>query len=631
MRFICCAGMVPKRNGWQIACRISFVMTTAVQLTAFAQVGTQSSSVIATHDNLRSAGHLEDGVLSVSLWAGVGAWYPEGEQSPPQRVEALGEEGQPLSIPSPLMRVPVGTVVHLTIRNTLASPLLIHGLCGGAGPCDPVEIPPGAKRDAQFEQTSAGTYHYWATTGGSPLARRDGIDSQLGGAIIADAAGAEVGDRVFVIGLLRGRSDSLTSDLTVVNGRSWPHTERLKYNLGDTVKWRLVNLTAVPHAMHLHGFYFRVESVGDGVHDTRYSDSDRRMAVTEQMPPGGTASLSWIPEREGSWLFHCHMLVHMMQSAHLHGVAGGARAHDSSAAGMAGLVLGIDVSGARAPAVESTASRRRLRLIIGPDDRHGTAPSYKVDLQSGEQPPPRVNDRAVPGPVMVLTRGEPVAVEVVNRLDEPTAIHWHGIELESFNDGVPGFSSTGGSVTPPVAAGGRFTAHFTPTRSGTFIYHTHWHNADQLAAGIYGPLIVMEPGQIFDPITDHIIVVGLDGPYRPQPHEPFVVNGDVTPRPLDLKAGVSHRLRFINITADNVALTVQMLSGFDPVTWTLVGKDGAATPPAQRTARPARQLVSVGETYDFELAPMSPRPVGLWMELRRGSGELLFQWPVRVQ
>lgn len=79
-----------------------------------------------------------------------------------------------------------------------------------------------------------------------------------------------------------------------------------------------------------------------------------------------------------------------------------------------------------------------------------------------------------------------------------------------------------------------------------------------------------------------------------------------------------------------MALTVQLVSGFDPIRWRLIAKDGAATPASQRTPRPSRQLVGVGETYDFELAPLPPTPVGLWMDLRRGSGELLFQWPVRV-
>ena len=47
-----------------------------------------------------------------------------------------------------------------------------------------------------------------------------------------------------------------------INGRSWPHTERLDFAQGDSVHWRVVNLTGVDHPMHLHGFYFRVDGEG---------------------------------------------------------------------------------------------------------------------------------------------------------------------------------------------------------------------------------------------------------------------------------------------------------------------------------------------------------------------------------
>lgn len=339
-------------------------------------------------------------------------------------------------------------------------------------------------------------------------------------------------------------------------------------------------------------------------------------------------ALTWVPERPGNWLFHCHMLGHMMPDPH---GASGHHVADAAAAGMAGLVLGIHVTGDGLAATTPGMPRRNLQLIVELADRHDTISSYTVNLVDPAGPAPRLSYRGVPGPVMVLTRGEPVAVEVVNRLTAPTAIHWHGIELESYDDGVPDFGGHAGSITPAVAPGGRFTARFTPPRAGTFIYHTHWHDPGQLAAGIYGPLIVLEPGETYDPARDHIIVLGFDGPYVEAPGEPLVVNGENPPRPLELQAGVAHRLRLINITPDNVALTVQLLSGFDPLKWTLVGKDGAATPASQRTTRAARQLVSVGETYDFEVAPLPPTPVGMWLELRRGSGELLFQWPVRVR
>jgi hypothetical protein len=124
--------------------------------------------------------------------------------------------------------------------------------------------------------------------------------------------------------------------------------------------------------------------------------------------------------------------------------------------------------------------------------------------------------------------------------------------------------------------------------------------------------------------------VGLEGVYPEEAfsNEPFAVNGERQPRELVLQRDVTNRLRLINITADTVGLTVQLTSRFDPVDWTLVGKDGAATPAAQRTLRTSRQLVSVGETYDFELTP--PRGP-LWLEVRRSNGEQLLQWAVLVR
>ncbi|HET9371068.1 MAG TPA: multicopper oxidase domain-containing protein [Vicinamibacterales bacterium] len=586
----------------------------------------QTSSRIVTHDNVKPAGRLENGALRLALWAGVGVWHPEGPQGAPRDVDAFGEEGQPLSIPSPLVRVPAATIVHASIRNMLAQPLVIHGFCDRSATCEPVTIASGATREMRFRLDAAGTFHYWATTTGLPVAAREGRDSQLGGAIVVDPPGKSADDRVMVMGLHREGTSAAPATLGVINGRSWPDTERLSYTVGQPVKWRVVNLTASAHAMHLHGFYFNVDTTGNGLRDTVYSEADRRLVVTEFMAPGSTTTLSWVPERAGNWLFHCHMLEHMSPAVVQHTTHAPDAAHD-----MAGLVMGIHVAGGverAAPVADS--GRRKLQLVVSPDTRHGPVPSYKVDFGDTTPAPLRLDDGVVPGPVMVLTRGEPAAVEILNRLNEPTAIHWHGIELESYDDGVAGFGGTTGNVTPPVVPGGTFTARFTPPRAGTFMYHTHWHNPAQLAAGVYGPLIVVEPGTRFDPETDHIVMVGLDGAFLPNPDEPVVVNGRRKPSPLVLKAGVKNRLRLINISADNVGFTLQLIAGFDPLTWTPIAKDGADLPPTQRKPRPSRQLVTVGEIYDFELEPIAAAP-NLWMELRRANGQLMLQWPVRVQ
>jgi hypothetical protein len=65
--------------------------------------------------------------------------------------------------------------------------------------------------------------------------------------------------------------------------------------------------------------------------------------------------------------------------------------------------------------------------------------------------------------------------------------------------------------------------------------------------------------------------------------------------------------------------------------WRLVAKDGAELPPAQRLTLPARQLIAMGETYDFEVTPMN-RGI-LHLEVRgAGRGGLLFnRVPVRVE
>ncbi|HEX6322504.1 MAG TPA: multicopper oxidase domain-containing protein [Vicinamibacterales bacterium] len=585
------------------------------------------AQAVETHDNLTSAGTLRDGVLRVSIWAGRGGWSPRGDAPPGYPVLAFGEEGRPLAIPSPLIRVPQGTAVHVSIRNTLTSPLVVRGLCDRSGPCEPVRVPAGQTADVRFLLPSAGTFHYWASTGG-PIDRREGDDSQMGGAIVVDPSADAPRDRIFVMGLMRdpARPDD---EITVINGRSWPQTERLSYVTGETARWRVVNLTSVAHAMHLHGFYFQVESTGNGLRDTLRAPDERLSVVTEQMPPGGTMTMAWVPERAGNWLFHCHMLVHMTapdSPGGSHAAHGG-----DTAAGMAGLVLGVHITGPSLRPAAPVAAARKIDMVIDSDTRLDPVPSFKVSLTSHGTAFPRIGG-AAPGPVMVLTRGVPVEVDIVNRLREPTAIHWHGIELESYDDGVPGFGGTSGSITPAVEPGGRFTARFTPSRAGTFIYHTHWHNPAQLAGGIYGPIVVLEPGEVWDPERDHVIVMSLEGKYHDSPGgEAFAINGERTPRPLDLDAGVAHRLRLINITGNNVALTLQLLSKFDPVQWTLLGKDGAAAPDTQRKPRPARQLVAVGETYDFELPAMAPAPVGLWLELRRGNGEFLMQWPMRVR
>ncbi len=573
---------------------------------------------IEANRNLSPAGQLRDGVLALRLEIRAGDWYPEADTGPAIAVQAFAEEGRPLQIPGPLIRVPEGTEVRATVRNALDKVTAhVYGLHGRPGDGKkPLEIPPGEIREVRFKLTTPGSYHYWATTTGVPMERRFFADSQLSGALIVDPPGAVAADRVFVMGLwfergARGASPRPGQLVSVINGKSWPYTERHAYDEGEPVRWRWINASSDAHPMHLHGAYFRVRSEGDGETDVALPAEKERLVVTERIPVGGTRSIALLLDREGRWLFHCHMLMHMsaeyrylepiVPGAGLRPAVGAHHAADST--GMAGLVLGITVRPGKRSAspATSTAPARKLTLLARERPATDRVPAASVfQLQEGAQPP-ALEAATVPGPPLVLTRGEPVEITVVNQTREPTAVHWHGIELDSYDDGVPGWGGAGARVTPPIEPGQSFVARYTPPRAGTFIYHTHWHNFLQLTGGLYGPLIVLGPGQKFDPETDIPLVIGLGGAFDLK--SPVVLNGSAQPEPLRLKAGVKYRLRFINITANGNGFQVSLLAGSAPVRWRAVAKDGEELPPAQAIVQEARLVIAVGETYDFEFEP----------------------------
>ena len=222
---------------------------------------------------------------------------------------------------------------------------------------------------------------------------------------------------------------------------------------------------------------------------------------------------------------------------------------------------------------------------------------------------------------------------MVNDLTEPTALHWHGMELDSIYDGVHGWSGAGRKVAPMIQPAGRFVVRFTPPRTGTFIYHTHLHDQRQLPLGLYGAMIVVDDQDTFNPSTDHVVVLGRQGldPAAPDvmiPSTPLVINGEPAPRST-WKAGQRHRVRLINITPDDI-LTVAVESARGVTSWTPLTKDGAPLPAALRAAVPARQTIAVGETYDFEL-DVPPGPQNLWIDVRTTAGKWLAQGHVIVR
>jgi FtsP/CotA-like multicopper oxidase with cupredoxin domain len=352
--------------------------------------------------------------------------------------------------------------------------------------------------------------------------------------------------------------------------------------------------------MHLHGFYFSIESRGDGLADQAFAPGNRRTAVTEVMAPYVSLGTMFVPDRPGNWLFHCHVGFHVTPHARLDKPAAGSHDGTTHEPGghMAGLVVGISVRprpGHRPPGRPDPA---RLRLFAQEGIRRLRAPrALGFVLQQGAEAP-RPDSVVIPGSLLVLTRGRPTDIVVINRLREPTAVHWHGVELESYSDGVAGWSGDPASLAPSIMPGDSFVARLTLPRAGTFIYHTHLNDLEQVSSGLYGAIVVLEPGQRFDPTRDHVFVLGWDGVDDPIT---AVVNGAGPPAiPLELAAGVSHRFRFVNIGVAVPAI-FSIVRDTTVMRWRRLAKDGADLPVAQAVMAPARQAVNVGETYDFEV------------------------------
>lgn len=554
---------------------------------------------IATHDNRTPAGTLENGVLALHLEIRKGDWYPEAEDGPHIAVYAFGEVGKSPSIPGPMIRVAQGTKIEVTVQNELAVPIAMHGLFTRPGKDEPITIAPGEEHDFHFEAGASGTYYYWAghpqSTVGGPKQRLD-EGTQLSGAFVVDEPGSTPHDRVFVIGLWRhfgasGTLDGVTREFGAINGKSWPYNGKLSFPLGESVQWRWINTTGSIHPMHLHGAYYRIDALGDGAQDTRFAPDQQPMVVTENLRAGATMDMTWKPDRPGHWLFHCHIAAHIDPESSLSAIQNPkAMHHAPGGSGMAGLVLAADVEGGQKFKPPSYRPARQLTLTL---TQSAALKPIEVEIADGRT---SARSIALSGPPVILHRGEAAEIKIVNRMPEPTSIHWHGMELESQYDGVPDFSGAGMQITPPIAPGKSFVARMTPPRAGTFIYHTHWQDVDQLNAGLYGPLIVLEPGQQFRPEQDVPLVAGLtvkdtDGP--------LLING-LEHSEITVRAG-RVRLRLINITPNNTALIYTLKLADKKTTWRRLAKDGMELPEARQVPCESVQQVGVGETYDFEI------------------------------
>lgn len=258
---------------------------------------------------------------------------------------------------------------------------------------------------------------------------------------------------------------------------------------------------------------------------------------------------------------------------------------------MAGMKMGMNDAGSRiqnlpegAPLPELTpltnSSKVANQFVATLDASLGSHEFVK-----GLATPVLTYNNALPGPMIEVNEGDHVRIEFKNNIpQQPSTIHWHGLEIPSSQDGNP---------TDPVARGKSRVYEFDipPNSAGSYWYHPHPHGftAEQVYRGLAGPLIVRSkadplPAELGDTVL-FISSVSLDSDgaisentmadqMNGREGDHVLVNGTKKPV-LSLAPGTSRRFRIYNATNGRF-----LRLNLDGHQMTLVGSDSGllATP-----------------------------------------------------
>lgn len=106
---------------------------------------------------------------------------------------------------------------------------------------------------------------------------------------------------------------------------------------------------------------------------------------------------------------------------------------------------------------------------------------------------------SIPGPVLEFTEGDLAIINVTNKMDVETSVHWHGLILPNFYDGVPYLN------TPPIEPGETFQYRIPINQSGTYWYHSHTMLQEQ--KGVYGSIVIQPKEKTLDYDKDLVVVL----------------------------------------------------------------------------------------------------------------------------
>ena len=243
-----------------------------------------------------------------------------------------------------------------------------------------------------------------------------------------------------------------------------------------------------------------------------------------------------------------------------------------------------------------------------------------------------INGR-IPGPTLEFNEGEYAVIHVKNNMDVETSIHWHGMLLPNFYDGVPYLS------TPPIEPGKTLKYEFAIKQNGTYWYHSHTLLQEQ--SGVFGSIVIQPKEKTLEYDKELVLMLSdwtnekpmdvlrflkrgtewynikkgtatplnqviargalgaqldfwrqrMEGADIADIYYPaFLINGEQTMEYPNFKPGEKIRLRII----DGAASTSFWMT-FGGETPSLVSADGKDVVPVKKN----KTFIGVAETYDF--------------------------------
>ncbi len=274
--------------------------------------------------------------------------------------------------------------------------------------------------------------------------------------------------------------------------------------------------------------------------------------------------------------------------------------------------------------------------------------------KAGKEVPAMTVNGSIPGPTIEFTEGEYAVIYVKNEMDVETSVHWHGMLLPNFYDGVPYLT------TPPIRPGKTLKYEFPIRQSGTYWYHSHTMLQEQ--SGVFGSILINPKVKTLEYDKDLVILLSdwtnekpmsvlknlkrgnewyqmkkgtstplnqviaqgafgaqlnflkqrMEGADIADIYYPaFLINGKQSAEYPEFKPGEKVRLRIINGSASS-----QFWMTFGGETPILVSADGNDVVPIAHN----KTFIAIAETYDFIITIPQNGKIELRAMAQDGSG-----------